>query len=295
MQNLADKFRKAGLSVAILAEPIRRRGRGMEDIVQIDIQRNVKGFNRRERFRLYPGHKSNIIQVRNIDPNLKQLVLFVKEPVREFDNVTQLNSFTTFKRIKEEAEKSLHKPVRIFRVGNEAHVVMKTSEGVRYFLLGVDERQLFIAQLTGPATTVEGARKLLGKTVQFANGKRRGSSIDRQGEWFFLETKQSTRDEIERAIRQTRIVVRRKVAIGQFLNRPGLNPHIVDELVVLHSGIQETGADPKKLLRNRVFVRGSIRHRDHKTVKFSNWREVIANNESESTARGSATGVFWVD
>jgi len=294
MQNLVEKFRKAGLSTVILKEPIRRQGRGMEDIVQIDIQRNVKGFNRRERFRLYPGDKSNIIQVRNIDPNLKQLVLFVKEPVREFDNVTQLNSFTTFKRVKEEAEKSLHKPVRIFKVGNEAHVVMKTSEGVRYFLCGVDERQLFIAQLTGPATTVEEARKLLGKTVQFADGKRRGSSVDRQGEWFFLETKQSTRDEIERAIRGTRTAIQRKVAIGRFLGRPSTNLHIVDELVILPFQTV-TNRDPNRLQRRQVFVRGSIRHRDHKTVKFSNWREVIANNESQSTARGSASGVFWVD
>jgi hypothetical protein len=54
------------------------------------------------------------------------------------------------------------------------------------------------------------------------------------------------------------------------------------------------GGNSNRLQRDRVFVRGSIRHKDHKTVRFSQWREVIANNEGD-TARATASGVFWVD
>ena len=297
MQNLIEKFRKAGLDL-IVEKNSMRKGRGMEDIFQMDIQRNIKGVARHERFRIYLGHQDNIVQIRNIDDQAKQLLLLVKEPVREFDNIAQINHFNTFKRIKEEAEKR-RGVIRVYKQGKEAHVITKAPGGIRYFLTGIDERQLFIAQLRGSASTVEEARKQLGRTVQFADGTRKGSSLDRQGEWFFLETRETTRNEIERALRGTRTAIRRKVNIGGFLGRPGMNPHIADEIVLLP--VTETtdiarmaGGNPRRLLRNRVFVRGSIRHKDHKTVKFSQWREVIANNEGE-TAMSTSSGVFWVD
>lgn len=297
MENLVEKFRKAGLDALILKEPI-RKGRGMQDIFQLDIQRNIKGIQRWERFRFYPGHPDNIIQIRDTDKESKQLLLMAQEPVREFDNVVPISKFNTFKRIKEEAEKR-RGVLKIYKQGKEAHVVMKAPGGKRYFLLGVDERQLFIAQLKGPATSVEGAREQLGRTVQFADGSRKTSSLDRQGEWFFLETNQSTRDAIENAIRQTRTAIHRKVNVGAFLNRPGGNPHIADEIVILPTNERDriermAGASPNRLLRNRVFVRGSVRHKDHKTVRFSQWREVIANNEGD-TAQATANGVFWID
>jgi len=294
MQKLEEKFRKAGVDLIVLKHPI-RKGRGMEDIFQIDIQRNVRGLIRREAFRIYPGHSDNLVQVRGVDAKLKQLVLFVREPVREFDNVIKLTPRNTFQRVKDEALARRPRPVKIFRSGDEAHVIMRTTEGNRYFLMGVDERQLFIAQLTASANTVDEARKLLGKTVQFADGKRKGSSLDRQGEWFFLETDEVTKQKVENLLRQTRLAIHRKASIGRLFNRVG-TPHIADELVLLPGTLQQVGADPKKLLRNRVFVRGSIRHKDHKTVRFSNWREVIANNEVAAVGQfSSPSGVFWVD
>jgi hypothetical protein len=299
MENLLEKFRKVGLDAIIEKNPI-RKGRGMEDIFQLDIQRNMRGNSRWERFRIYPGHADNIAQIRDTDKSSKQVLLLVQEPVREFDNVVSIgNRFNTFKQIKEEAEKR-RGFLRIFKQGKEAHVVMRAPGGKRYFLLGVDERQLFIAQLRGPATSVEGAREQLGRTVQFADGTRKGSSIDRQGEWFFLETRDSTREQIAIALQATRTAIRRKVNIGGFLGRPGVNPHIADELVTLPHSVTDTnsarmaGGNSNRLQRDRVFVRGSIRHKDHKTVRFSQWREVIANNEGD-TARATASGVFWVD
>jgi hypothetical protein len=156
----------------------------------------------------------------------------------------------------------------------------------------VDERQLFIAQLAEPCTTVGQAHKSLGRTVMTADGTRKGSALDRQGEWFFWETKQRTREAIDELVEKNKLVVHRNAPIGSFAGRGGGNPHIADELIVtppldkLNHGF---GVRPQS-----VYVRGKIRHVDHKTIKFSHWREVVANNEG-ATAQAGAAGVFWVD
>jgi hypothetical protein len=49
---------------------------------------------------------------------------------------------------------------------------------------------------------------------------------------------------------------------------------------------------------NDVFIRGCVRHVDHKTVRFNNWRKVIRNYEgstTNSTVGLRAGGVMWVD
>lgn len=82
--------------------------------------------------------------------------------------------------------------------------------------------------------------------------------------------------------------VHKKANIGTFLGRPGGNAHVADELVRIP--ICELGPQ----LRDKVFVRGAIRHIDHKTVYFHNWREVVKNREG-ATGTATASGVFWVD
>jgi hypothetical protein len=52
--NLVRAFEKAGLVLKVAKEPF-RKGVGMDAIVQIDIQRSLKGVQRGEWFRMYPG------------------------------------------------------------------------------------------------------------------------------------------------------------------------------------------------------------------------------------------------
>jgi hypothetical protein len=290
--NLVREFERAGLTLVIVDKPI-RFGRSLEDIFQMDIERKLSGTRRYEKFRMYPGHKSNFIQIRDVDRVAKQLVLMVQESAREFDEIVPITKRMTAEMIEERANRIRPRLVRIQFRCNENRVVIthKTQEEVRYFLMGVDERQLFIAQLRGPATTCLIARKSLGQTVEFAGGnRRRGSSLDRQGEWFFLEVLDEL-PEIELAIKQTRTAIRKKMNIGEVMGRRG-SPHVADELVTVPAPKLAHGFSVNS--RPRVFVRGSIRHRDHHTVHFQNWREVIANNEG-ATATASASGVFWVD
>lgn len=296
-RSVIDQFKKAGLDIQVMSSPI-RTGRGMDEIVQLDIERKTQGTRRYEKFRIFLGHKDNLIQVRDVDKSTNQLVLMVREPAREFEEEIRLNKFTTEERVIKELTSrgagNRPRAVKWRKSGNSIFVTQKTTEAIRYFLAGVDERQLFIAQLTGPATTCEEARKSLGKSVEFANGDRRkGSALDRQGEWFFLEVSKEDRDEIDLAIRKLRTSIKKKVSIGAELGRRGGNAHTADELVRMPAGPILNHRFAARS-RDRVFVRGCVRHVDHKTVRFDNWREVIANTEG-ATASASASGVFWVD
>lgn len=306
-KTLSAAFAKAGLKLEISKEPL-RQGRGMNDIFQIDVQRKLTGAQRGEWYRMYVGNEATEVSVRDTDKEHSQVVLMVREPAGEFeekvDFTLPMNRMAP-KRVFDEwvrREVLTHGRTLVRKVypgaKERGHVIVRqTTDGaMRYFLMGVDERQLFIAQLTNAATTVDGARKLLGRTVQFAEGKRKGSSLDRQGEWFFLETSQGQRDHIDQLIQQNKISVHKKAVIGTFASRGG-KPHTADELVSLPlNKISEKArlAHGFPVRSRQIYIRGAVRHSDHKTVKFSQWREVIANNEG-ATGQAGATGVLWVD
>lgn len=280
--NLETAFKKAGLVCRVQKDPL-RKGRGMERIVQMDIQRSFKGPTRGEYFRIY-APESALLQVRGIDPARKQLVLLVKEEAIEFQDHIVKTKWTTPNHLSD-----IRKKFRVIReTERELVYVNKTSAATRYFLLGVDERQLFIAQTTNPVTTVDEAHRSLGKTVQFAEGKR---GTTRQGEWFLLETSEETREQIEKALQQNRTAIKKDVDIGRETGTRSGKPHIASESVSLPPKVLQHGHPVRE---KRIFVRGKIRHPDHKTVHLTHWREVVRNSEENSGDR-QTTGVYWVD
>lgn len=298
---LVKQFDKAGLVLKVHDEPL-RSGRGMNRIVQIDVGRSLQGNTRHEWFRMYIPDSGALLQVRNVDKKISQLVLLVKEKETKFEQEVFYSSWNNdsfedwVQRQRDNLArgskvKSVHRPGSKKMKRGGVIVETKTDPDTRYFLMGVDERQLFIAQLTQAVTTVAEAHRNLGSTVEFFEGKRKGSAMDRQGEWFFLETSEETRREINKAIKGAKGVLIKKANIGGAAGRNGGNPHTADELVKLNGIPLEHGWPVRG---ERVFVRGKVRHVDHKTVKFSHWREVIANNEG-ATAQASAAGVLWVD
>ena len=297
MKHLVKKFAEAGLVLKILKNPIQRM-RGQREIVQLDIGRKPKGNNRTEWFELYPGIGNNI-QVLNIDKKSRQLTLLVDEPVREFEFEQHM---WNNRRLLEAVAEAKRRGIFVKSQGITLVTKQKTDGQKRHFLLGVDERQLFIAQTARPITTVAEARRSLGSTVQFHEGKRK-MTPNRQGEWFFIQSTRLQRELIADALKSTRAVIQRKQNIGAVLGRPGGNPHIADELVVMprdgsivgktrrDRGLASAVVAPQ---RNKVFVRGKVRHVDHKTIKYNHWHEVIANNEG-ATGSGNASGITWVD
>lgn len=272
---LMSGFKKAGLKLEIVDKPFARR-RGVDDIFGMDIDRRFKGTRRTEVFQIFPGHESNRVLVQGIDKNLGQLVLMVHEKRRPFE-------------VEISKKRVLERPENTVQETSKNWVVRQfTPENKRHFLMGLDERQLFIAQLPRSVSTVREAHACLkAPTVWTAEGKHQGRTF-RQGEWFFLNTTSQEKAEIEKAIKKG--LVLRKESIGKHAGRDGGNAHIAEELVILPGPKLKHGFRVRQ--RDEVYVRGAIRHVDHKTLKIRQWRRVIANTESNS---GRMEGVEWFD
>lgn len=296
--NLTKRFAEAGLRLKLTDEPLRRL-MGAAGIIQMDIRREVKKGSpfRGEYFVIYPGAPENIIQVRAVDAKLGQVVLMVKEQERTFEEEIPLNVIRRYShrggnwlsRLMKDANLSA-KDVT-YHKGEVVRVRRKVDSGrARYFLMGVDERQLFMCQLPVAATSVaEAHASLKAPTVRFAEGKAEGRTL-RQGEWFLCNISPEEKHAIEDGIAKCTLAVHRNASLSR--GTTGGKPHIADELVRL----------PGKPLANgfavrdaETFVRGRIRHPDHETVRLGEWRKVILNSETRTSAEQARFFGGWVD
>jgi hypothetical protein len=312
-EHLIKRFETAGLRLEVTTEPFVRSvtGRGGREIVQIDIQRKIKGSTRQEWFRIFPGHEDNRIEVVGTDKRIGQLVLMVHEPPREFEEIVPTATLSHVQKRDPDNWLALLCKENNFREADvkiqrsfkgRASVVSvkrKTSSQKRHFLVGLDERQLFIAQLPKAVSTVRDAHVSLKRTeLILAEGKM--GKATRQGEFFFVPTTAAERAKIETGLLKNLIVVEHQAPIGPFLSgnmRGGKkirqvrgNPHTADDLIVIPGDPPLGGT---WAVRSReLFIRGKVRHVDHETVSFSQWVKVILNAEPNA---GQALGVGWVD
>jgi len=304
---LVKSFKKVGLELKITNEPIGRTTN--DDIFQMDVGRKVVGTRRTEWFEIWPGHDDNKIQILDIDHSLNQILLLVHEPERVFET-EELKRKGWKKSLDDMADERRYRLNELgldFRETKTKFIIIeKTTSVVRHFLMGVDERQLFVAQLVGGTANINEARKQLGSTVKFHEGVRK-MSPKRQGEWFFLRATMDQEEHIKLLLEKNKIWVEKKASIGQYAGRNSGNPHTADELVVIPNDprmsperVKESkwkrgktpivrGAYPTR--SREVYVRGKIRHIDHKTLKYTHWYQVILNNEG---ATESATQT-WID
>ena len=184
------------------------------------------------------------------------------------------------------------------------------ADGKHKFLCGHDERHWFVAAVPERAavSTVKTAfdalkpaavRQLehrLGVKPRKRN-RRRNEAFIRQGEWFFVPVPAGT------------YVDERLVLRNEPIARGGGKPHMCAE-VVRQGGelVYVSSQHPQGLtegqrqrlimrqpkLRNlhwaaqrrnpMVFVRGRVRHPDHKTIVLNGWHQVLMNTETESMA-----------
>lgn len=308
-EHLVRRFADAGLKLILNDRPIIGGVRGGRDIVQIDIQRQTNGSRRIEWFRIFPGAEENRIEVVGTDKRHGQVVLMVHEVPREFEEQVPWATVQHLQErdpenwldllCKENRVRKSAVTVRKVRKGVTVFVKRKTPSEKRHFLCGLDERQLFIAQLPKAVSTVRDAHACL-KTTTVTMAEGRGINATRQGEWFFLEPSAEELATIETGLEKGALNVERTVPIGPFSDGSSSrsrskvrqfrgNPHTAEELVVLPG----TPLDHGFSVRGReVFIRGKVRHVDHKTVSFKSWRKVIRNAEPNA---GQALGVGWVD
>lgn len=208
--------------------------------------------------------------------------------------------------------KSTDAKVEVLNVqADDRHLLLlsRTGEGRQQtkarFLLGHDERHWFIAAIpeSTPVSTVIAAREVLKpeQIVQKEQGiriksrqRRVNKARIRQGEWFFLPRKDFKTDV-------------RRILKNEPLRRGRGKPHMCQELyreggetVYVNSGnpngltqaqfaclSEKVRSQPgwRAMVRNpRVFVRGTVRHSDHKTIFLHSWHEVFVNTESRAAA-----------
>lgn len=242
---LKSQFEKAGLPIKLVerARDVNaslRDARGRRSFL-MDIQRRP-----REAFVVRIGDDADV-NVVNVDSELQQLVLSVREREAWIDQVDQ-SAF----------------PARVIR---QIHV----PESKRHFLVGMDECHLFAAPLPRAVSTVKAAHSLL-KPESIAAQQRKGEKIIRQGEWFFRRvTDNFTLEEIE--ARAKKFGVQRRARVGGWDNGRRGRSHIVTERV--------------EIPRMGEYVRGKVAHPDHHTITLNGWHQVTGNTETPAVLPGS--------
>jgi hypothetical protein len=316
--NLEKAFAKVKLTLVFAKESF-ARGVNSEDIFGLDIRRAKPGRADSEYFLMWPGHEDNSIVIRDSDASFGQVVLTITEKEREFEEtVDSYGVKRALDRHKGDAAAALkelqgstvreYPKVKLWAPKKKTLVLLrKTPKDSRTFLLGMDERQLFMTQVNRNITTVAAAHaSLKTPTVTFFEGKADGKTI-RQGEWFFVNLPTDEMEGLELAIKKNQVSPLKKVPIGNFAGRRGGKPHTADELVVFNFNPitapitqgenilrreQMMTRSPQPQGRNAIYVRGAVKHLDHETVKFNQWRKVIANTESGISV---SVGGGWVD
>jgi len=244
MQDIKKYFEKAKLSLSLTDTPIANL-RDATDIFQMTID-DSHPVAHSERFRIFPG-KGTDVRVIDLDARKSQLLLYVKEPKRRFTEVNY--------------DRKLHKNVETTR---------ETPEGIRRYLIGKDERHLFISELpdrSGKVNKVEDAFRILKPYEVKDRKKRKKVKIHRQGEWFFIE---ATPEELQEINENIKLVESKRPIVTM---RQG-KPHIAEYIL---------------RIADKIFVRGKIRHEDHKTREFFTWQRVFRNTERISNTFG------WID
>lgn len=284
VDNLIRQFDRVNLELVPTRRPI--VGTGNQDIFQMDIRKKAKASG--EVFLVWPGAESNLAMVQAADKKLEQVVLFVKEEERHFWERVPLpwrqDEKLTEAQVRERHPNLGRRPL----VLNDGAwwVSRKTPAENRHFLVGRDERQLFMCRLPGSPTSVMEAHKIL-KNPNLENLERKGEGKTvRQGEWFFVPLSEAEFWEIEKLAKAKTDLVHRRVGINRFIPRTG-KPHMADELI---------STTPVGVSDPRIYVRGGVRHPDHKTVFFYKWHRVLRNNEAvASTGSVSLFGGRWID
>jgi len=195
--------------------------------------------------------ENNEVQVLDADPKKEQVLLFVREPKRVFTE-THYD----------------------WRQGKNVTTTQETPGGIRRYLMGMDECHLFISELptvSGPVNKLEDAFRIL-KPREVHKKKKKEAKVRRQGEWFFAE---ATPEELQLIKENLKFVERnRRITIAESDARG--KPHMVDYL--LRIGV-------------KTFIKGKVRHADHKTREFFTWQQVFKNTERIDSGR-----VFgWID
>src|SRR5207302_1300075 len=192
----------------------------------------------------------------------------------------------------------------------DRHLLLLVRDGKdkSKFLCGHDERHWFVAAIpeTAPVGTVRQAKEAL-KPAEVhsaqatkrlkakARSRRKNAAYVRQGEWFFLPVADLAVD--EKLVLRDEPLTRGnggKPHWAEFCYRTGgeavhvcsRHPNGVTEAQyqkVVGGNPKAKGWGWRTMRRNPgVYVRGRVRHADHKTITLHGWHRVLLNTEGQS-------------
>jgi hypothetical protein len=194
----------------------------------------------------------------------------------------------------------------------DRHLLLLVRQGAEKhkFLCGHDERHWFVAAIpeAAPVGTVRQAKEALKpaevQTAQArqalrarARGRRKNAAYVRQGEWFFLPAPDFAVDD-KLVLRHEPLTRgnRGKPHWAEFCYRTGgetvhvcgRHPNGVSQAMyrrLLAADPRAKGWGWRVMRRNPgVYVRGRIRHADHRTVVLRGWHRVVMNTEGQAQA-----------
>lgn len=160
----------------------------------------------------------------------------------------------------------------------------------RHYLMGHDERQLFVVGADGISTVKDALSALKPRAV--VQAEKRGLKVIRQGDWFFIPMTGNF-DPGNIILQNTTLGGDRPHTLGITVG----NPHVAEEQVIR---INERNMG-RNLMRRfvTIAVRGKIRHDEHSTVKLVTWHQAIQSRnpafaegvtiQSQSTLRNDST------
>ncbi len=277
LENLISRFASAGLDLRLAAAPF---AAASAEIFQLDIRRARAHDVRSEHFLCWPA---GTVAVQGVDRAERQLVLMVREGHREFEEALPAWIAKTTTEPPGSPAWRTHvaslvnvRPELIIVHNGRAAIRRETKGSTRHMLVGRDERQLFMCELPRPVASVKAAHEAL----RAPQAKKSKSALDRpirQGEWFFVVPTASEIERLHKSLRSNLTIIRKRTSINSMIPRAG-KPHIADEIV---------------LSEGKVFVRGGVRHPDHKTIHIAQWRRVYRNLEIDQNR--SPFGGTWID
>lgn len=252
-EGLKKTLAAAGIILRIATQPLNwgvgikravSREDNSENIIMLNPQRDAK--TGQWFLNLWPGHEDNICQVLDADASIQQAVLLVKEPRRAFD--------TWFKKTKyREEPPPLFGDSAILSTHRDGWWIRQwTPEGKRHLLVGMDEREYFVAtlpsprivrdrkwkQIPNPAYTVAYAMSLL-KHSELVLGDmgKVGGEVHRQGEYFLLNPNKAEKLLISALLKKSTASVLKNTALGPVMGRLGGQPHVASEVLVIPESI----------------------------------------------------------
>lgn len=260
-EKIESAFKKAGLPINVLTERPEGTQVGArlidvdsDAVFQMGVQSRPTGRTKKpvEWFQMYLGAKENDVRVLDVDKKKQQVLLFVKEPAHKFEQTTTQLDRRGHRRAQTRSQ--------------------TTDDSVRKYLMGMDERHLFISQIRESTRVVNKvAEAHTDLRPMELNRAQRAGKVRRQGEYFFIEVDFDPSKQIwggDRTLRLRDEPIGRGTSLGM---RSVGTPHVAENLVVLGPG--------------KMYVKGKIRHAEHSTINLLTWHQVFMNNELVQAGR----------